>query len=137
MSMKRLVALLLLTCMVPAAAQAGPTMEELVLSPADYTGTYWLYRGVTLSGAIMTYDVAGVRKYYLTVGSRAGTIEPGFFLAPPRVADQLYAKMNRQRNYTVNLTCRVRQIVIKAFHSGTRSSRALGSSARMGRSSTR
>src|SRR5438105_1309909 len=83
---------------MPAAAQA-PRMEEVVRSPADYEGQTLQFTGATLSGSIAKYDVGGVRKYYLTVSSRGRSLEAGFFLAPPRLADRLYDRMSRNRNY--------------------------------------
>jgi hypothetical protein len=87
-------------------------MEQVIGSPADYAGMNVTFSGVTLSGSVMAYDVGDVRKYYLTLGSRRGSLEAGFFLAPPALADKLGARMDPRRNYAVNLTCRVRQITI-------------------------
>jgi hypothetical protein len=109
----------LLTCVPLLALVAGlarasdpPTMEQVAASPADYAGLTLTFPGATLSGTITVYDVGNVRKYYLTVGSRRGTLEAGFFLAPPALADKLSRRMDRRYNYAVNLTCRVEQIAI-------------------------
>jgi hypothetical protein len=93
-------------------ASDPPTMEQVASSPADYAGLSLTFPGATLSGTITAYDVGNVRKYYLTVASRRGALEAGFFLAPPAVADKLSQRMDRRRNYAVNLTCRIEQIVI-------------------------
>ena len=95
-----------------AVAQAGPTMEQVVWAPQNYAGATIEFPEATLSGRITTYDVGGVRKYYLTLGSRGRTFEVGFFLAPPALADKLAAGMNPQGNYWVNLTCRIDKISI-------------------------
>jgi hypothetical protein len=89
-----------------------PRMEDVVASPADYAGQDLQFTGATLSGALVKYDVGGVRKYYLTVSSAGKDLEIGFFLAPPELADKLTAKLNPRRNYAVNLTCKVAKIVI-------------------------
>jgi hypothetical protein len=90
----------------------GPTIEDVVASPADYAGQRVVFPGVTLSGSIYRYDIAGVRKYYLTVGTRNRVYEAGFFLTPPALADKLYDMMNPRLNYNVTLSCRVEQITI-------------------------
>jgi hypothetical protein len=109
----------LLACVPLVALFAGlsrasgpPTMEQVVGSPADYAGMNLTFAGVTLSGNITAYDAGNVRKYYLILGSRRGSLEAGFFLAPPALADKLAQRMDARRNYAVNLTCRVQQIVI-------------------------
>ncbi len=94
------------------AAQNQPRMEDVIASPANYAGQTLSFAGATLSGAIVKYDVAGVRKYYLTVSSAGKTLEVGFFLAPPDLGDKLMAKLDPRQNYAVNLTCQVKQIVI-------------------------
>jgi len=95
-----------------AAAQQPPRMEDVVASPADYAGKTLTFGGAKLSGAIVKYDVAGVRKYYLTVSSAAKDLEAGFFLAPPDLADKLYAKLDPQKSYSVKITCKVQKLVI-------------------------
>lgn len=90
----------------------GPAMEDVVRSPQDYAGMSIEFPAAKLSGNITKYDVGGVRKYYLTVGSRTRTFEVGFFLAPPVLADKLAAKLNPETNYRVNLVCRIERIVI-------------------------
>ncbi len=92
----------------------GPTVEEVVASPADFAGQKVVFPGVTLSGSIYRYDVAGVRKYYLTVGTPERVYEAGFFLAPPALADKLYDMMNPRLNYNATLTCRVERITINS-----------------------
>jgi hypothetical protein len=87
-------------------------MQQVILAPADYAGQRLTFPGATLSGSITRYDIGYVRKFYLTVASRRGALEAGFFLAPPALADKLYDRMNPQSNYAVNLTCRVERIVI-------------------------
>jgi hypothetical protein len=87
-------------------------MEQVAGSPADYAGQTLTFGWVTLSGNITVYDVGNVRKYYLIVASRRGALEAGFFLAPPALADKLAQRMDARRNYAVNLTCRIEQIVI-------------------------
>lgn len=87
-------------------------MEQVIRSPADYAGKVLTFPGATLSGNITTYDVAGVRKYYLVVNSRRGALEAGFFLAPPALADKLFIRTDRRESYRVNLTCKVERLVI-------------------------
>jgi hypothetical protein len=107
-----ILAVLVACCPLGATYAQGPAMEEVVRSPQDYAGRTVEFEGVKLSGAITKYDVAGVRKYYLTLTSRAKTFEVGFFLAPPALADKLAAVMNPETKYWVTLTCRVERIVI-------------------------
>jgi hypothetical protein len=107
-----MVHILVVTVVLASAGQDGPRMEDVVAAPADFAGRTLTFGGVTLSGSILRYDLAGVRKYYLTVGSRNLTYEPGFFLAPPPLADKLYDRLSPRRNYAVNLTCRVERLVI-------------------------
>jgi hypothetical protein len=111
---RALLACVPLLALLAGSARAGwfPTMEQVARSPADYAGMTLTFGGATLSGKITVYEVGYVRKYYLTVGSRAGTLEAGFFLAPPSLADKLAGLMNPRQNYAVNLTCRVQRIVI-------------------------
>jgi hypothetical protein len=90
----------------------GPSIEDVVANPADYAGQKVVFPGVLLSGSIYRYDVAGVRKYYLTAGTPDRVYEAGFFLAPPALADKLYDTMNPRLNYNVTLTCRVERITI-------------------------
>jgi hypothetical protein len=90
-------------------------MEAVVRSPGDYARKKLRFTSALLSGRITTYDVAGVRKYYLTVASRNGSLEAGFFLAPPALADKLTRLMDLGRNYAVNLTCKVKAIAINGF----------------------
>lgn len=87
-------------------------MEDVVRSPQDYAGKSLDFPGATLSGNITRYDAAGVRKYYLNVSSRDRTFEPGFFLAPPDLADKLAGRMDPMKNYGVTLRCKVERIVI-------------------------
>ncbi len=102
----------LLVCGGIARAQNTPAIEQVIRSPGDYAGKVLTFSGVMLSGNITTYDVAGVRKYYLVVGSRRGALEAGFFLAPPALADKLFIRMDRQQSYRVNLTCKIERLVI-------------------------
>jgi hypothetical protein len=116
--MKRAVAVLaslVLSCPTGAIHAGEPVMEDVVRSPQDYAGQALRFTRVTLSGKITKYDVAGVRKYYLTLGSRGKTFEAGFFLAPPALADTLADKMDPETNYRVNLSCRVEQVFINRF----------------------
>lgn len=92
----------------------APTIENVVASPADYSGQSLTFSGATLSGDVLRYDLAGVRKYYLTVATAARTFEAGFFLAPPALADKLIETMNARLNYNVTLTFRVEQITINS-----------------------
>jgi hypothetical protein len=107
--------LIVCTLAVGRAAADGPTMPQVVASPADYGGKTLTFKGATLSGSITTYEVNYVRKYYLNVQSRGGKLELGFFMAPPGLADKLADYMSRSRNYTVNLTCKVERISINTF----------------------
>lgn len=93
-------------------AQDGPSMEDVIRSPADYAGKTIAFSGAALSGNVTKYDVGGVRKYYLQVDSRSNTFEAGFFLAPPGLADRLIEKMDPKKNYGVRLTCKIEQITI-------------------------
>jgi hypothetical protein len=90
----------------------GPAMEEVVRNPADYAGQTVEFAGVRLSGTITKYDVAGIRKYYLTLTSRKKTYEVGFFLAPPGLADKLAGKMDPEAKYRVTIACRVEKLVL-------------------------
>jgi hypothetical protein len=94
------------------AAQEAPRMEKVVESPADYAGKTLTFSGAKLSGAIVKYDVSGVRKYYLTVSSASRDLEAGFFLAPPALADKLADKMDPRKSYAVKITCKVEKLVI-------------------------
>src|SRR5262249_10520475 len=105
--------LALFVCPLSAHAQA-PSVEAVVADPADYAGQTVTFRGVILSGNITRYDVAGVRKYYLTVATPGRLLEAGFVLAPHLLADKLYNTMNPRENYNVNLTCKVEQISINS-----------------------
>lgn len=95
-----------------ARGQYGPSMEDVVRTPADYAGKTLTFRGAALSGNVTKYDAGGVRKYYLQVDSKGRTFEAGFFLAPPGLADRLMDKMDPKKNYGVNLTCKVEQITL-------------------------
>jgi hypothetical protein len=99
-------------CLVGTTYADPPAMEDVVRFPQDYAGTTVEFAGVKLSGNITKYDVGGIRKYYLTLGSRAMTFEAGFFLAPPGLADKLGEKVNPDLNYRVNIVCRIEKIVI-------------------------
>jgi hypothetical protein len=90
----------------------SPAMEDVVRSPQDYAGSTVEFSGVKLSGNITKYDVGGIRKYYLTLTSRAKTFEVGFFLAPPGLADKLAGTMDPETSYRVNIACRVEKIVL-------------------------
>ena len=94
------------------AFQDQPRMEDVIASPANYAGQRLQFTGAKLSGTVVKYDVAGVRKYYLVVSSTARDLEAGFFLAPPDLADKLIAKMDPRKNYPVKLTCKVTKIAI-------------------------
>lgn len=107
-----ILAVLGMSCLIGVAPAAGPAMEDVVRSPEDYAGRTIAFAGVTLSGNITKYDLGGVRKYYLTLGSREKTYEVGFFMAPPGLADKLAATMNPETTYRVNIACRVEKIVI-------------------------
>jgi hypothetical protein len=114
-AMKRLdlcLVFLFLVGPLPVVCAGGPTMEQVVWAPQNYAGATIEFSEVTLSGKITPYDLGGVRKYYLTLGSRGRTFEVGFFLAPPALADKLAAGMNPQTNYWVNLVCRIEKISI-------------------------
>ena len=106
--------LALFACPAVGRCQA-PAIEDVVADPADYAGRTLVFQGVTLSGNITRYDLAGVRKYYLTVQTPGRVLEAGFFLAPPALADKLYNTMNPRENYTVNVTCKVEQISINSI----------------------
>lgn len=108
---------LLIVCALAAgrAAADGPTMEQVVASPADYGGRTLTFTGATLSGAITGYEVNYVRKYYLNLLSKGRRFELGFFMATPGLADKLADYMDRTRNYSVNLTCKVERININGF----------------------
>lgn len=95
-----------------ACAQDGPSMEDVIRTPADYGGKTLTFRGAALSGNVTKYDVGSVRKYYLQVDSENRTFEAGFFLAPPGLADRLMDKMDPKKNYGVNLICKIEQITI-------------------------
>ena len=97
---------------VGVASADSPEMADVVRSPQDYAGQTVEFYGVKLSGNLTKYDVGGIRKYYLTLTSRAKTFEVGFFLAPPNLADKLANTMNPETNYRVNIVCRVDQIVL-------------------------
>jgi hypothetical protein len=97
---------------IKSAYADGPAMEDVVRSPQDYAGQKVEFSGVGLSGNITKYDVAGIRKYYLTLASRNKTFEVGFFLAPPILADKLAGKMNPEVRYRVNIACRVEKLVL-------------------------
>jgi hypothetical protein len=62
--------LALFACPAVGRCQA-PTIEDVVADPADYAGQTLVFKGVALSGNIIRYDLAGVRKYYLTVQTPA------------------------------------------------------------------
>ncbi len=102
---------LLLLFVAPAWADA-PSMRQVIAAPADYAGQSITFPQITLSGEITWYEVNYMRKYYLTVASRRGALQPGFFLAPPSLADKLGSRMKAGQNYWVNLTCRIERIVI-------------------------
>ena len=110
--MRAVLSLGLLAALTGSAAAQAPRMEDVVASPGDYAGMTLTFGGAKLSGAIVKYDVAGVRKYYLTVSSAAKDLEAGFFLAPPDLADKLSAKMDPQKSYSVKITCKVQKLVI-------------------------
>jgi hypothetical protein len=112
MNIRRLISLLALLAVSTAQAQNAPSMEQVIRAPADYAGQVLTFPAATLSGSITTYDVAGIRKYYLVVNSRRGALEAGFFLAPPALADKLFIRMDRTADYRVNLTCKVERLVI-------------------------
>jgi hypothetical protein len=112
----RRLALLAPLLLAGAAPDDGPpAVEDVVRSPADYAGRALTAPGAGLSGKVTTYDVDGVRKYYLTVGTAGGRIQAGFFLAPPALADELAAAMDPGTNYPVNLAYRVQQVDINGF----------------------
>jgi hypothetical protein len=106
--------LLILALVVAPVAADGPAMENVVAAPQDYAGQTLVFNDAILSGAITKYDVAGVRKYYLSVESKNRVFEGGFFLAPPDVADALAPKMDPRKNYRVRLTCKIEKIVINS-----------------------
>jgi hypothetical protein len=107
--------LIVCTLAVGRAAADGPTMDQVVATPASYGGRTLTFTGATLSGSITTYEVSYVRKYYLNVQSKDSKLEIGFFMTPPGLADKLADYMNRSRNYSVNLTCKVERISINTF----------------------
>jgi hypothetical protein len=104
--------LFLLFLLTPVARADDPTMETVIAAPADYAGQTLKFNNAGLSGNVTKYDVGGVRKYYLLVGSPARRLEPGFFMAPPALADKLIDGLNPRMNYRVNLTCKVTRITI-------------------------
>lgn len=91
---------------------AGPSLAEVIASPQSFAGKALTFAPALLSGKITTYDVAGVRKYYLVVEGGQDRLEAGFFLAPPRLADRLATVMDAGKNYRVGLTCKVERITI-------------------------
>src|SRR5215470_11374085 len=102
MSRSLLPLIVLLTAHIPGAgAQEAPRMEDVVRSPQDYAGKTLEFGGATLSGSLVKYDLGGVRKYYPVVSSSGKTLEAGFFLAPPDLADKLVEKMSPEKNYPV------------------------------------
>jgi hypothetical protein len=107
--------LIVCTLAVGRAVADGPTMDQVVAKPASYEGRTLAFTGATLSGSITTYEVNYIRKYYLEVQGKDNKFEVGFFLAPPGLADKLADYMNRSRNYSVNLTCKVERIRINTF----------------------
>jgi hypothetical protein len=112
MATATLLSLLMLVSPSAARHARGPGLAEVVQSPEDYSGKSLTFDGLTLSGTVTKYDVSGVRKYYLTVETRHGVYEAGFFLAPPGLADKLTDKMNPKKNYRVNVTCTVKKLTI-------------------------
>jgi hypothetical protein len=80
-------ALISFLLVLPCLRAAGPTMETVIADPATYAGKSLTFSNATLAGKVTTYDVGDVRKYYLLVQSAGKRLEPGFFLAPPALAD--------------------------------------------------
>jgi hypothetical protein len=105
-------ALISFLLVLPCLRAAGPTMETVIADPATYAGKSLTFSNATLAGKVTTYDVGNVRKYYLLVQSAGKRLEPGFFLAPPALADKLAANLDARTNYSVNLTCKVERITI-------------------------